>query len=140
MSRRADRSKGSASVELVLMTPVLVALLLFVVALGRLASAKGEVDAAARDAARAAANERSVPAARSAAVDAAGATLLDRGVECRSFTVRVDLAQFRADGLARATVTCAVSLESLGGAGLSMSRTLSSTFTAPVDAYRGLDS
>ncbi len=52
MTVERDRERGSASVELVLMTPVLIVLLLFVVALGRLAAARGEVDAAARDVAR----------------------------------------------------------------------------------------
>lgn len=42
--------RGSAAVELVLVTPVLVVLMLFVVAGGRLASTRAEVDAVARDA------------------------------------------------------------------------------------------
>ena len=49
MRGRRARERGSASVELVLVTPVLIALLLFVVALGRLAGARGEVDAAGAD-------------------------------------------------------------------------------------------
>lgn len=121
------------------MTPVLVVMLLFIVALGRLTSAKGEIDAASRDASRAAANERSAPAAQSAGFDAATATLRDRGVECRSFSVAVDTSQFRADGIVRATVSCTVGLEGLGGAGLPGARTLTSSFASPVDAYRGLN-
>ena len=57
MGRRRDE-RGSAAVELVLLTPLLVSLMLFVVALGRMASAEGTVDDAARDAARSAANAR----------------------------------------------------------------------------------
>ena len=47
-------ARGSASLELVLVTPVVLLLLLFVVCAGRLAEARADVDRAARDAARAA--------------------------------------------------------------------------------------
>ena len=50
---RRDES-GSVTAELVLLTPLLILLLLFVVALGRLAGARLEVDGAAAQAARAA--------------------------------------------------------------------------------------
>ena len=43
MGRRRNE-RGSAAVELVLLTPLLVSLMLFVVALGRMASAEGTVD------------------------------------------------------------------------------------------------
>jgi Flp pilus assembly protein TadG len=139
MTVERDRERGSASVELVLMTPVLIVLLLFVVALGRLAAARGEVDAAARDAARAAANARSHTSAHESGVDAATATLRDRGVECRTLDVLIDTSEFRADGLVRGTVSCTVDLESVAGIGLPAARTLTATFTAPVDHYRGLE-
>ena len=139
MRARRAPERGSASVELVLMTPVLIALLLFVVALGRLAGARGEVDAAARDAARAAANARSAPAAQQAGLEAASATLADRGVECRQLSVGVNTSDFRADGLVRASVQCVVDLEGVAGIGLPGSRTLSATFAAPLDRHRGVE-
>ncbi|MGE0731646.1 MAG: TadE/TadG family type IV pilus assembly protein [Acidimicrobiia bacterium] len=131
--------RGSASVEMVLITPVLVVLLLFVVAVGRLASAQGEVESAARDAARAAASGRSSTAAQALGNAAATATLADRGVECTSLTVEIDTSAFRADGIVGATVHCVVDLEAVAGLGLPASRTLTSSFTAPVDRYRGAD-
>ena len=57
------RDRGSASLELVLLTPVLLALLLLVVTAGRYGAARSDVDAAGRDAAAPASLERSVPAA-----------------------------------------------------------------------------
>lgn len=66
---------GSATVELVIWVPVLVSLLLFVVALGRLANARAKVDAAARDGARAASLVRSPSEAASAAEAAARASM-----------------------------------------------------------------
>jgi Flp pilus assembly protein TadG len=122
------------------MAPVLVALLLFIVGAGRLVEATGEVDGAARDAARAAANARSTTAARTAAIDAATQTLADRGVACRSLKVSVDTTGFRADGIARATVTCTVDLKATTSVGFPVARTVSSTFAAPVDRYRGVRS
>ena len=136
--RRCER--GAASVEMVLVTPVLVALLLFVVAVGRLAEAKGEVSVASRDGARAAANARSVSGAHRAAHEAALAALADRGVACRNLSVAVDTSEFRADGSVKVTVHCEVELQSAAGVGLPMTRTLTSTFVSPVDRYRGASS
>ena len=140
MNPRRRNERGSAAVELVLVTPVLIALLLFVVGLGRLAGANGEVQAASRDAARAAANARSPRAAQEAGLSAAAATLQDRGVECRTLSVAIDADEFRADGFVSATVSCTVDLGDLTTIGFPASKTLTSTFTAPVDRYRGVDS
>ena len=140
MNRRRRNERGSAAIELVLVTPVLVGLLLFVVGLGRLAGANGEVQAASRDAARAAANARSPRAAQEAGTNAATATLRDRGVECRTLSVAIDAGAFRADGFVSATVACTVDLSELTTIGFPVSKTLTATFTAPVDRYRGVDS
>src|SRR5581483_1109203 len=110
--------RGSASVELVLATPVLVALMLLAVAGGRLASARGEVDAAARDSARAASLARSGAAAERDGRAAAEATLADRHVICRDRTVTIDLTDFQPGGTVTSTVTCAVELRDLTGLGL----------------------
>ena len=63
--RRRDNERGSATVELVILTPLLILLLLFVVALGRLAGARIDVDGVAAQAARAASIARSPQAAMS---------------------------------------------------------------------------
>ena len=130
--------RGSASVELVLVTPLLVAMLLFVVGVGRLAAANGEVDAAARDAARAAANERSTSAATQAGAAAAAATLEAGGVTCRQLDIAIDTTSFRADGIVGATVTCVVDLEAVAGIGFPAAPTLEGSFTSPIDRYRGV--
>jgi Flp pilus assembly protein TadG len=131
---------GSASVELVLITPVLVLLLLFVVAGGRVSSAQGEVEAAARDAARAAANARSPLAARQAGAGAARAALDVGTLTCRQLDVSIDVAAFRAGGTVRATVRCTAELSDLTGLGVPGARSVHATFTAPVDTYRGVRS
>jgi len=141
MTTRPQRRRsedGSATTELVLLTPVLVLMLLFVVALGRLASARSDVDAAARDAARAASDARSVSTARRDGESAARASLREGGVTCRTLNVAIDSNDFRADGTVTAHVSCRVALGDLTQLGLPGQRTISSTFTAPVDRYRGL--
>lgn len=138
MSRRiADR--GSASLELVLMAPVLIVLLLFVVLVGRLGQARTDVDRAARDAARAASIARTSDAAHDSAAAAARATLADGGVACRSMTIELDAAAFAPDGAVHATVGCSVDLADLSLLGVPGSRTIKATFTQPVDAFRGLE-
>jgi Flp pilus assembly protein TadG len=130
--------RGSASVELVLATPILVALMLLAVAGGRLASSRGEVDAAARDSARAASLARSPAAAERDGQAAAEATLADRGITCQNLGVTIDLSDFRPGGSVASTVVCAVGLGDLTGLGLPGHRTVTATFAAPVDRYRGV--
>jgi len=64
--------------------------------------------------------------------------LQDRGIECRQLTVTIDTTGFRADGIVAATVICVVDLSDITGLGLPGAKTISSTFTAPVDHYRGI--
>jgi Flp pilus assembly protein TadG len=135
--KRTATSQGSASVELVLATPVLVALMLLAVAGGRLATARGDVDAAARDSARAASIARSPVAADRDARAAAEATLGDRNVTCRALTVTVDLTDYQPGGTVTSTVTCGVDLADLTGLGILPGvRNVSSSFTEPVDRFR----
>ncbi len=129
---------GSATTELVLITPVLIIVLLFVVALGRITSSRAEVESAARDVARGAANARSVAEAVSGGDTAARGDLHEGGVTCRSLSVVLDTANFRAGGTVTATVSCAVALQDLVGLGLPASRTITATFTAPIDVYRAV--
>ena len=130
--------RGSATIELVLLTPVLISVLLFVVALGRVASARADVDAAARDAARAATNARSADEAQRAGDAAGRASVHDNGVTCQSLSVALDTASFHAGGTVTAVVSCTSTFADLTGIGLPASRTITSVFTAPVDSFRGV--
>lgn len=134
-----DRQRGSAAVELVLVTPALLALLLFVVALGRLADTRAQIDAAARDAARAGTLARGPDSARAAARQAAADRLGDGRVTCRDLDVAVDVSRFRAAGAVTARVTCAVGLRDLALLRLPGRKRLSASFTEVVDTYRGVD-
>ena len=135
---RWDRSERGTAAELgVLALPIMLVLLL-TVALGRFASARSEVDAAARDAARAASFARSAGAAASAAEAAAAASLDSDGLACQRFTVSVDLANFTPGGEVVAHVHCTISLADLTLLRLPASPTISAQFREPVDTYLGV--
>jgi Flp pilus assembly protein TadG len=129
-------ARGSASLELVLVTPVVLLLLLFVVCAGRLAEARADVDRAARDAARAASIARDPSSAEDAGISAASATLESGGISCRSLDVSVDVSRFTAGGTVATTVSCTVDLADLAALRVPGTRTLTATFVEPIDAFR----
>jgi Flp pilus assembly protein TadG len=136
MSRPAGREAGTAAAEFAVVAPLLLLMIVAVVFVGRLARAEGQVEGAARDAARAAAARRTSEAATDAARVEAGAALRAAGVSCRSLGVAVDASQFRAGGSVAVRVTCTVSLADLDLLGLPGSTTRSATARAPIDLYR----
>ena len=135
MRHRGER--GSVSVELVLLTPVLVGLLCLTVAFGRIQNARADVEAASRAAARAASIERSAPAARVAGERAAAAELDSSGYRCDALRVDVDTTGFAADASVATTVSCTVRLSDVTGMGIPSSHTLTGRFSEPIDRYRG---
>ena len=134
---RQRNERGSASVELVLLTPVLVGLLCLTVAFGRVENARADIEASARDAARAASLERTAVSARIAGEQAARAGLDAAGYSCLPLTVDVDTAGWAAGATVTATVTCTLRLSDVTGMGIPTSRTLTARFSEPIDRYRG---
>jgi len=134
--RRGER--GSAAVELVLLTPVLVSLLLLTVALGRLASVNGTVSDAARDAARSAANARTAVEARNAATLLARSLLDGNDAGCDSPSVIVDTSDWRPGGSVAVIVRCPVPLTDVAGFGIGGTRTVEARFVEPLDRWKGL--
>ena len=135
-ARRVRNESGSVTAELVLVTALLLLLLLFVVALGRLASARLDVDGAASEAARAASIARDPATATAMAQQTATAALSSDGVTCSSLHVVTDTASFSPGGEVAVTVTCTVGLADLAGLRLPSSTSLSSRSVAVVDTYR----
>jgi Flp pilus assembly protein TadG len=132
---RSRSERGSAALELALLTPVLLVVLLFVVALGRIASARETVDGAAGAAARAATLASSPQAAVSAARAEALSSLTSSGVSCIATKVTVDVADFVPGGVVSVRVYCQVTLSS-AVPGLPGSTTLSATGASVLDRYR----
>ncbi len=132
---RCDQS-GSVTAELVLLTPLLILMLLFVVALGRLAGARLDVNGAAAQAARAASMARDPTTATAMAQQTATAALGSDHVTCAQLTVSTDTAQFAPGGSVAVTVTCTVGLSDLTGLRLPASESVTSTATSVIDTYR----
>ena len=128
---------GSAVVETVVLTPILIVVLLAAVMAGRFESARLHVDTAASNAARAASLARSPSAAQAAASAEARRSLADAGVACPSPRVTVDTARFRPGGVVKVSLTCHVDVGDLAGMGfLPLDTAISKTSVAPVDLYR----
>jgi len=136
---RTDR--GSLSLETAILAPVLLTALLIVIAAGRIHLADNTVDAAARNAARAASLERDGNTARSEGDRIARQTLQDQGMRCTSLSVRVPTGGFTATlgtpASVTVTITCHLNLSDLTLPGFPGSKTITARFTSPIDPYRG---
>jgi Flp pilus assembly protein TadG len=137
--RRRDE-RGVATLEFVVLTPVLIALLGLLVMAGRVAIASNSVQAAADEAARSASISRTASAARSGAEAGARRSLARQDLRCATVRVEVDTGGFATPvGLparVSATVTCVVQLADLALPGFPGSRTVTATAVSPLDTYR----
>lgn len=135
VARIGGIDRGSAAIEMVLLTPVLVVLLLFVVHVGRTSEGVSELRHAADQGARAASL-----AARSrmsaAAVAAVRRDLAASGSSCEQPTVAVTLQSSGFSSSVRVDVRCRVSNLGLALIG-SRQVQLSATSTEVVDRFRG---
>jgi Flp pilus assembly protein TadG len=140
---RRDREAGDAALEMAILAPIIVFLISLIIAAGRTSLANGSVAAAARDAARQASISRTFAAAVAAARSSAQAELAREGLHCSPApVVQVDAAAFTTSAPGQlasvsATVTCRVPLSDLILPGTPGSRTLTASFTSPLDPFRG---
>jgi hypothetical protein len=120
------------AIEMVVLAPVLVMFVLVVVAFGRYVAVRGDVEAASRDAVRAASFERSSPDAADVAKATANASLNGRWT-CTPTDLGGD---FKAGDVVSITLSCQVPWTDLGLIGLKGSKTVTATSQAPLDLYR----
>lgn len=134
--RRGTGDRGSAAVELVLVTPLLVLAFLVVVALGRFADARLVVSDAAHQAARAASLARTAPEARSRGELAVSASLRAAGASCTRPSVRLAVGGLVPGTEVTARVACTVDLADLTLTGMPGHVLLTGTASSTVDAFR----
>jgi Flp pilus assembly protein TadG len=139
--RRPAGEGGSASLELAILAPVLLALVGLVVMGGRLAMASSAITGVAGAAAREASLARSPAAARAAAIAGALAAMADQNLHCQGApSVRVDTSGFAAAPGTPASVTvdltCVVVVNGLDVPGLPTTRTMRERAVSPLDSYR----
>lgn len=118
------------------MTPLLLVLLLLVVAGGRIMVARGDIDAAARDGARAATLARTVQQANADATAAIDETLSGGNIRCKNPSHDVAVGSLQPGSTVTVTVRCDVSFADLSLLPLPASRTLTAQFEEVVDSYR----
>jgi len=127
------------SIELVLLTPVLVGCILVIAAGARYVDARGQTSSAAFAAARAASLTADQSAAVAAGRSAATRALAERGQACSRLTVSINAGAFHPGGQVRATVTCVADLSDLGGGvALPGHKSFTSTAVVPLEEHRVL--
>lgn len=129
--------RGSMAIEAVVLVPGLVALLILIAAFGVVTQARGEVNGAAHDAARAATLQRDSATARQVAIDVALQTLQANQVDCISVDVFPAL-QLQPGTDYTVEVSCEARLSSLGLVGLPGSVKLTAIGRSYVDEFRGV--
>jgi TadE-like protein len=130
---RGDR--GSLAIELVILTPILVLFMAVLVALGRVVEAQGQLDGAARDAARAASIAQNSGAALGDARMAADADLV--GASKCADTPNVTFGggtNLAPGGVVDVIVTCRVGLPALSFIGF-QTKTITGHASAPIDTF-----
>lgn len=128
--------RGVTTLEVVLLVPVFFACMFLAVAAGRLGQARGDIDAVARDAARAGSIVRSADEAAAAAQATANDVLADRGLTCADLAVAVDTRNYRAGGWVRVDVSCTIPLTELTGVWTPGAKTIQAQGLAVVDTFR----
>jgi Flp pilus assembly protein TadG len=141
-STAALRERGSMAVEFIVVAPAFVLLLLLVSAGGQWVSVSGQVDGAARDAARAASFGRSVADAQNQATTAAQADL-PRLCSGTGAGPRVSVmpmangvpAPFGTATVVQVTVSCNVGLTAFQLVGFPATQTFQAVAVAPLDVF-----
>jgi Flp pilus assembly protein TadG len=140
LDRTHDSQRGSVAIELVILTPAVIAFFVVMVVAGRVTLAWQAAEAAAFDAARTASLARSASAAQNEASTAALTSFQSQGITCVSLSVEVDTSGFAVEPPAPATVSvvveCNVQLADVALPGIPGSMTLNGEFTSPLDRYR----
>jgi Flp pilus assembly protein TadG len=134
----AHREEGQAIAELVIVAPVLLLVIVLMISLGRIDSAQGDVESAARAGVQAAVVQDNPSDAQAQAVAAVANTLGTAGLTCPSPQVSTNTSDFTPGGSVSVTVTCVTSLADVSVPGVPGTKTLSATSFAPIDPYRAV--
>lgn len=139
LARCLSEPRGSATLELAVLSPILLILLGLVLAAGRVSAADTAVEQAAAAAARSASLSRDARAATATAQRAAVESLRDQGLNCALASADVNSEGF-ATSLGRPAevtveVRCTIALRDLAVPGLPGTTTIVASATSPLDRY-----
>jgi Flp pilus assembly protein TadG len=131
-----SRQSGSLTIELVVLTPVVVLFVLLALALGRYELAREQVIGAARAGAEAASVVASAGDAQPAAFAAAAPVVANQAHSCTELSVSADTSHFAPGGSVRIVVTCQIDFSDLLVPGLPGHATVDAVEVAPIDPFR----
>ena len=138
--RGRESGMGGESLELVILAPLILALFMVIVAVGRFELGSGKIDQAAGAAARAASQQVSAVQAQPAAMAAAETSLASAGITCQDIAVSVDSTGFTAAAGSTAdvtvTVSCTVSWSDMAIPGWPGSKDIQASAASPLDTRR----
>jgi Flp pilus assembly protein TadG len=130
--KRPRRERGSVSVELVIVAPMIGLLLLALIAVGRVQSTRADVESAARSAARELARSRD-PHANVAAVQRSMSMTLDAGSpRCRTLVFEPSIH----DATVEVTVSCTTELQETAALPIPLTITIAGHASEVRDIYR----
>lgn len=136
MSRRLRDGRGSVSVELAILAPLVGILLACVVLVGRVQISRADLEGAARSAARDLSIARDPYAARADVQDGLETTLRVGSPSCRSLTFTPVIGATEVS----VTIACVVDLQAAAVLPVPGTMTLSASATEIVDVYREIGS
>ncbi len=135
---RGCDDRGSLSVELVVLAPVVLLVVLVTLVFGRVSEARQQVVEASRAGAEMAAVLPTVGTAQWVGSINAVIDLIGRTHTCEHPTISIDTSHFVPGGYVTARVSCLVLLSDIGFPGLPGSTTVTASATAPIDPYRSV--
>jgi Flp pilus assembly protein TadG len=133
-----DRDRGSATLELVVLAPALLAVLTTILVAGRFEAAAGAVEQASAAAARAATLARTPTTAQAAARQAATAALHQNDLRCADLDVTIPTTTPVATTNREVvvTLTCTLAISEITVPGIPGTRQITSRTASVLDAYR----
>jgi Flp pilus assembly protein TadG len=134
----ARRHSGSVTIELVILTPVIVLFVLLALALGRFELVREQVAGAARASAEAASVVPYAGEAQSAALAAAEPAISNGTHSCVQLNVTTETGHFIPGGYVRVVVSCEVDFTDLLVPGFPGHAVIKAVELAPIDPFRSV--
>ena len=136
-SRRRGQ-RGTLALEMVILTPVLLLLFMFLLACGRYFQSSSLLESAARDGARSASQARSLNEAQGRVDDAVNRTMSQAVKSCKETASGTITTAFTAGAPLSVEVTCTINYRDVGLLGIGGDTKITKRFTSSLDPYRGV--
>jgi Flp pilus assembly protein TadG len=126
------------ALEMVILTPALLLLFMYLLACGRYFQSSSLLESAARDGARSASQARSLNEAQGRVDDAVNRTMSQAVKSCKETAAGAITTGFTAGKPLSVEVSCTINYRDLGLLGIGGDTKITKRFTSSVDPYRGV--